>query len=256
MEEHQVQSNQSSQKDIFSHIPSRQAFWLGFIAAILCLGTLGFIILGSQLLKGESLAFGGSVNAAIDDSDLPVDDTEDTIPAGAVPVVTADDHIRGDVNAPITIIEYSDFECPFCSQFHPTMQQVMTDYDGQVRWIFRHFPLSFHPDALPAANAAECAGEQGRFWEYGDALFENQTSLGDELYEKLAVDLKINTTQFNTCLSSNKFKSKIETQAQEGGAAGVSGTPGSFIIGEDGSAIPIRGALPYSSIKAAIDELL
>jgi len=253
MEDHQTHS--SAPKDLLSSIPSKQAFWIGFVAAILCLGTLGFIILGSQMLGGGSFDLGAKAKAApiVDNANL--NDGSDA-PTGAVPAVSKDDHIRGDENAPVTIIEYSDFECPFCSQFHPTMLEVMKNYDGKVKWIFRHFPLSFHPSAQPAANASECAAEQGKFWEFADQLFANQDSLGDEFYKKVAGDLKLNMNQFNTCLTSGKYKDKVATQAQDGASAGVSGTPGSFVIGKNGSATPIRGALPYESIKSAIDAAL
>ena len=179
----------------------------------------------------------------------------DPTPTG-VPVVTDDDHIRGNKDAKITIIVYSDIQCPYCARFHPTMQQVMTDYSDSVRWVYRHFPLSFHPEALPSANAAECASEQGKFWEYLDILVENQGSLGKDYYAQVAADLKLNTTQWQDCFDSSKYQDKIEAQAQAGSAAGVSGTPGSFVIDEDGNAIPIKGALPYDSVKAAIDSVL
>ncbi len=256
MEEQQIHSAPTSApKDLLSTIPSKQAFWIGFVAAILCLGTLGFIILGSQLMRGGSFNLGTGAKAAPIVVDQGNDDSEPA-PTGAVPAVSDEDHILGDKNAPVTIIEYSDFECPFCGQFHPTMQQVMKEYPTQVRWIFRHFPLSFHPNAQPSANASECAAEQGKFWEFADQMFANQKGLNDEFYKKVAGDLKLNMNQFNTCLTSGKYKDKVATQAQEGGAAGVSGTPGSFVIGKDGSAVPIRGALPFESVKAAIDAAL
>ncbi len=248
-------------KNFFDALPSKQAFWLGFVTAILALGTLGFILLGSCVLGGDC-----AVDAfAVADND----DSDTTAPAAAaavaavptptptgVPTVTEADHIRGDKNAPVTIIEYSDFECPYCERFHPTMLQVMDEYKGQVRWVLRHFPLSFHPNANEAALASECAAEQGKFWEMGDKLFENRTALGDELYATLASDLGLNTADFDDCMANEEYADKIEAQAQAGAAAGVSGTPGSFVIDKDGNAIPIKGALPFSSVAAAIDSVL
>ncbi|MEK7619787.1 MAG: thioredoxin domain-containing protein [Patescibacteria group bacterium] len=247
-------------KSFFDSLPSKQAFWLGFITAILALGTLGFVVLGSCVLGGdcsveglaaadtEDSGSGGQVAAAAAAVPAPT--------ATGVPAVTEADHIRGDADAPITIIEYSDFQCPYCSRFHPTMLQVMDEYTDSVRWVFRHFPLSFHAEAVPAANAAECASEQGKFWEYADALFTNQSSLGSEFYATLASDLGLNTTQWQDCFDTEKYNDVIEAQAQAGGAAGVSGTPGSFVIDTDGNAIPIKGALPFSSVAAAIDSVL
>jgi protein-disulfide isomerase len=242
----------------FDSLPSKTSFWVGFITAILVLGTLGFIILGNCVLKGScSLGLANNGDVPTDtNTDLVVAD-DGTVPTPeAVPVVNDSDHVRGDKNAPITVIEYSDFECPFCSRFHPTMQQVMTDYNGKVRWILRHYPLSFHPEALPAANAAECAAEQNKFWEYADKLFENQESLSSDYYKQLATELGLNVSQWQTCYDNSKYSDKIESQYQGGVAAGVTGTPGSFIIDQDGNAIPIKGALPYSSVSSAIDQLL
>ncbi|MBI4713853.1 DsbA family protein [Candidatus Uhrbacteria bacterium] len=245
----------------FDSLPSKTSFWVGFVTAILVLGTLGFILLGNCVLEG-SCALNGiekdDNKIALDDSEggfaIP-DDTAEPEPA-AVPSLSDDDHLRGDKNAPITIIEYSDFECPFCGRFHPTMQQVMTDYSGKVRWVLRHYPLSFHPEALPAANAAECASEQNKFWEYADKLFEKQDSLSKDYYKQLATELGLNVSQWQTCFDNSKYSDKIEAQYQGGVSAGVTGTPGSFIIDEDGNAIPIKGALPYSSVSSAIDQLL
>lgn len=250
---------QPKPQSFFDLLSGKSAFWLGFVTAILVLGTLGFILLGSAILRGasfEGLAKSGDTYAVADDA---TDDDAAAIPAPeptSVPVVSDDDHIRGNKNAEITIIEYSDFECPFCGSFHPTMQQVMSNYEGKVRWVYRHFPLSFHPSALPAANAAECASEQGKFWEFADAMFANQESLSDSYYKQLATENKLNVSKWEDCYKANKFNDKIQTQSQEGANAGVSGTPGSFIIDKDGNAIPIKGALPYSSVSAAIDQLL
>jgi len=243
----------------FDSLPSKTSFWVGFITAILVLGTLGFILLGNCVLKG-SCSLGLSANsgdvAADTNTDLVVADDGTEPTPEAVPIVSDDDHVRGDKNAPITVIEYSDFECPFCGSFHPTMQQVMTDYNGKVRWVLRHYPLSFHPEALPAANAAECASEQNKFWEYADKLFENQESLSGDFYKQLATELGLNVSQWQTCFENSKYSDKIEAQYQGGVSAGVTGTPGSFIIDQDGNAIPIKGALPYSSVSSAIDQLL
>jgi protein-disulfide isomerase len=248
----------SESKSFFDSLPSKQSFWLGFVTAVLSLGTLGFIVLGSCVLGGdcsvEGLSLGSSADAA-EVADAQVAAVPEPTATG-VPLVTADDHIRGNADAAVTIIEYSDFECPYCERFHPTMLQVMEEYEGKVRWVFRHFPLSFHPNATPAALAAECAGEQGKFWEMGDALFENRATLGDDLYVSIAQDLGLNMGTFNDCIATEKYVDKIEAQAQAGAAAGVSGTPGSFVIDADGNAIPIKGALPFSSVAAAIDSVL
>lgn len=245
-----------SQKSVFELLAPKQAFTLGIVAAILALGTIGFVILGGCMLSGScSLASAAGNGYAVNGGTVPTADTA-TAPSGAIPEVTDEDWIRGNKNAEITMIEYSDFECPFCGRFHPTVQQAMQEYGNKLRVVYRHFPLSFHPEAEPAAEAAECAGDQGKFWEYHDALFENQASLSATYYPQLAAQLGLNATKFKTCLDSDTKLNKIRAQAQAGAAAGVTGTPGSFIIDKDGNATPIQGALPYASVKAAIDAAL
>lgn len=255
-----------TQKSLFDMMPSKTAFWVGFGTAILALGTLGFIVLGSCMLKGNCdglAAAEDTEKTAAPSAAVPTaapTTTGSTVAVSKIAAVDDSDHIRGDKDAEITIVEYSDYECPFCARFHPTLQQMMEDYDGKVRWIYRDFPLSFHPEAENAAEAAECAGEQNKYWEYGDALIENQSSLGEDLYKKLAADLGLNTSQFDTCRSSDKYLEEIATDAKEGAAAGVTGTPGSFIFKTDAkgtdTAIVIKGAQSASAVKAAIDSLL
>ena len=242
----------------FDNLPPKSAFWVGFITAILTLGTLGFILLASCVFRG-SCAFSGTNNVAPlvqGGNDVTDPNAVPQAEATAVPVVTDDDHSRGPKDAAVTIVEYSDFECPFCGRFHPTLQQAMSEYEGKVRWVYRHFPLSFHPNAQPAANASECAAEQGKFWEFADNIYGNQEKINDAYYKTVVTSLGLNVSKWEDCYTTKKYDSKIQAQATSGGAAGVNGTPGSFIIGKDGKAIPIQGALPYESVKAAIDQVL
>ena len=250
----------SENPSFFDTLPSKTSFIVGFVAAILVLGTLGFIFLGSCLLRGTCGGDGSpraaNPNPTAQGNTAPVANAPSPSPATPPPTLTDDDHARGAKDASITIVEYSDFECPFCSRFHPTLQQAMTEYEGKIRWVYRHFPLSFHPQARPAALASECAAEQGKFWEYADKLFENQTQLSDTYYTQLAGELGLNTSQFKDCYDSEEYASRVDSDQAGGAQAGISGTPGSFIIGEDGSIQEIRGAQPYSAVKAAIDALL
>ncbi len=176
-------------------------------------------------------------------------------PAGVAPLVEADDHIRGNPTAPITIIEYSDFQCPFCRQFHPTMLQVLADYGDQVRWVYKHFPIDqIHPQARPAAEASECVAEQKGsegFWQFADALFQNQERLGSAFYREVAEQIGIDIAQFDVCVNERKYQDKVEAQIQEGIRFGVIGTPGNFV-----NNVPVRGALPYVNLKTIIDEEL
>lgn len=170
----------------------------------------------------------------------------------SVAAVTNSDHVRGPDNAPITLVEYSDFQCPFCGAFHPTLTRLLSDYPNKIRWVYRHFPLtSIHPQAQPAAEAAECAAAQGKFWEYADAIFENQQSLGDSYYPELAKTLKFNTTKFEACRSAGDGRAKISADVADASALGVNGTPTSYINGTE-----IAGALPYETVKAQVDAIL
>jgi protein-disulfide isomerase len=247
------------QKSLFQSMDSKTSFGVGFVTAVLVLGTIGFIALGACVMKGEcarGLGDGSEAVVIADNGNDPTADVAADTTQGVVPVATEDDSIRGSADAPITIIEYSDFECPYCTRFHETMLQVMENYDGQVKWIYRHFPLSFHANAQSAGEAAECAGDQDKFWEMADLLYENNTELGTEMYLKLAGEIGLNTSDFTTCMDDGKYENKVKTQAQGGITAGVTGTPGSFIITEDGEAMPIKGALPFETVAGYLDTIL
>jgi protein-disulfide isomerase len=174
-----------------------------------------------------------------------------TAPAVDVPAVTDKDHIRGKKDASVVLIEYSDFECPFCGRHHPNMKKLLEEFPNDVAWVYRHFPLSSHPEAKPAAIASECAGEQGKFWEYTDALFENQSRLGEDLYAELALTLRLNTSDFKTCLTSGRYDDFVAEQEAGGVASGVTGTPATFVNGKI-----VAGALPYATIKSLVETEL
>ncbi len=165
-----------------------------------------------------------------------------------------DDAIMGDKNAPVTIISFEDYQCPFCKRaFEQSVLQVKKDYidDGRVRYIFRDFPLGFHPEAQFAAEASECAHEQGKFWEYHDALYENQQSLGSALYIQLAQQIGLDDDKFKTCIDTRKYSQEVKDDFSYGSKVGVTGTPTFFING-----IKLVGAQPYQSFKQIIDDEL
>lgn len=183
---------------------------------------------------------------------------------GDVKAVTDEDNIRGDKNAKLTLIEYSDYECPFCKSFHPSMQRVLDDYDGQVAWVYRHFPLSFHANAPKQSEAALCVNElagNDKFWEFTDTLYERTASNGtgfalDKL-APLAKELGVNESKFTECLDSGKMAARVTADTTDGQGAGASGTPTTFIVGQDGKTITaIPGALPYEQIKTQLDQIL
>lgn len=165
--------------------------------------------------------------------------------------VRPNDPVKGNPNAKVTIVEFSDFQCPFCARVLPTLKQVMETYPDKVRIVFKNYPLPFHQNAESAAMAALCAQEQGKFWEYHDRLFTNQESLSLNDLKKYAADLGLKTGDFNSCLDSKKYKKQVEEDLVEGNRVGVRGTPAFFINGQ-----VLSGALPFENFKAIIDEEL
>lgn len=174
-----------------------------------------------------------------------------------VKVSVDDDPVKGDDKAPVTIIEFSDYECPFCGRFfRDTLPQITEKYidTGKVKYVFRDFPLSFHPNAKPAANAAECVREQGgdeMYFEYHDVLFTNQTALGVDKLKGYAADFDIDQSEFASCVDEGKFNTEVDADFADGQKAGVRGTPGFFVNG-----IPISGAQPYAVFESAIEDEL
>lgn len=184
----------------------------------------------------------------------------------ALSPVTADDHILGNPNAPIVVVEYSDTECPFCKTFHVTMNKIMEEYgkNGKVAWVYRHFPLdSIHPKADKEAEGAECAAELGgndAFWKYMNRVFEitpSNNNLDLAKLPEIAMELGLDKVRFETCLASGKYAEKVESQFQSGIAIGIRGTPHSIIItNKDGKKYPLEGAQPYVTVKTVIDAAL
>ena len=175
------------------------------------------------------------------------------------------DHIRGDINAPVKIVEYSDTECPFCKYFHTTMKQVMNEYgkDNKVVWIYRHFPIdSRHPKARKEAEATECANELGgnyKFWEYVDRIYEvtpSNNGLDPAELPKIAEYVGLNVKSFNSCLNSGKYAQYIEEDLQNAISTRGNGTPWTIVIAKDGKKYPINGAQPYDIVKQTIDFAL
>ncbi len=186
------------------------------------------------------------------------------IPTSSVDAVNSDDHIIGNPNAKIVIVEYSDTECPFCKSFHPTMQKIMNDYgnDGKVAWVYRHFPLPFHAKAPREAEATECANKLGgnaKFWEYLNNVFQITTGNDNlDLAElpKIAGSIGLDIDAFNKCLDSGEMKATVDKHIAGGKKAGVSGTPFSIILVNKKPVSSINGAQPYEQVKAQIDALL
>jgi protein-disulfide isomerase len=180
---------------------------------------------------------------------------------GDIRPVTLQDHSRGATNAKVTVIEYSDLECPFCKKFHPTMQQLLTEYPNDVRWVYRHAPLvQLHSKAPKEAEATECAGEQGKFWELTDKIFEvTPANNGLDPAQLLILAKQVgvaNVQQFQSCLDSGKYAKHVQDDLADAQAAGMQGTPYSVILGSNGQKLPLSGAQPYSAVKQLVDLAL
>lgn len=168
------------------------------------------------------------------------------------------DYVLGDKNAPVTIVEFSDYQCPFCKKFwSDSFEQIKTTYidTGKVKFIYRDFPLGFHQNAQKAAEAAECAGEQGKYFGMHDKLFQNGQADGTGLnvadLKKYAQELGLNTAKFNECLDSGKMKAEVLKDFSDGQRAGVQGTPSFYINGQ-----MVSGAQPFSVFEQVIDAAL
>ncbi len=222
----------------------------------------GVLIAGAVIYSGGKT--GSSDTATAPQQQVAVKETGDL---EQMKPVTAADHIRGNLNAPVKIVEYSDMECPFCKRFHPTMQQVMDEYgrSGKVAWVYRHFPLDqLHPvKARKEAVAVECANELGgndSFWKFADRFFEltpsnNQTDV-DTILPQIAREIGLNEIEFNSCLASGKYDEHIQENIDNALATGGNGTPWSIVVTKRGKKYPLSGAQPYAVVKQLIDLAL
>ncbi len=177
--------------------------------------------------------------------------------------VSETDHILGNPNAPIKIIEFSDLECPFCKDFHATMQQVMKTFGDQVAWVFREFPLpSLHPKAPNEAQAAECAAKLGgndKFWAFIDNVFEitpSNNGLDPAELPKIASDIGLDVTQFNACLSSTYGQDKIQSDSSDAENSGAQGTPYSIVVNGFGKKFVVNGGLSLMQVSDIINQAL
>lgn len=179
--------------------------------------------------------------------------------------ITDQDHIFGNPNAPVKIVEFSDLECPFCKRFHLTMKQIIDEYgrNGRVAWVYRHFPLDqLHPKARKEAEATECANELGgnsKFWAYLDRLFEitpSNNQLNPNQLPEIAVDVGLDQTKFSECLESGKYAQHVADDLADAQNSGGQGTPWSVVVTQNGKKFPLSGAQPYSAVKTLIETAL
>jgi protein-disulfide isomerase len=252
--ENQSTETEIKTPEVYSQIQSSK---LSIPVAIIFTGVL---IAGAVFLSG-----GKSNNVQVNTQPQPQQAAPQTGNLEAMKAIASTDHIRGDPNAPVKIVEYSDTECPFCKRFHETMKEVMDEYDkdGKVAWVYRHFPLDqLHSKARKEAVALECANEQGgndKFWSYVDRLYEitpANNALDPTELPKIAQYVGLDVEKFITCLGSTKYDAHIEEEVQNATATGGNGTPWSIVVGKNGKKYPLSGAQPLTAVKQLIEIAL
>ncbi len=241
------------------------------------------LIIGLVVAVGVAAFFAGMYFSNVSSNQISQEDLDDAIaklelkmlqnrlptnqPSEPVKISDDDDPVIGNPDAPITIIEFSDFQCPFCARFHvQTLPLLLDQYidQGKVKLVFRDFPIqSIHPNALPASVAAECANEQGRFKAMHDALFDNQKQWSNQetvdaltMFSQYATQIGLDQETFDSCLTSGKYIEEIRNDLDDGRSYDVTGTPGFFIGNDEIGYVELKGAQPFESFKKVIDVQL
>ena len=241
------------------------------------------LIIGLVVAVGVATFFAGMYFSNVSSNQISQEDLDDAIaklelkmlqdrlptnqPSVPVKISADDDPIIGNPDAPITIIEFSDFQCPFCARFHvQTLPLLLDQYidQGKVKLVFRDFPIqSIHPNALPASVAAECANEQGQFKAMHDALFDNQKQWSNQetvdalaMFSQYAIQIGLDQETFDSCLTSGKYIEEIRNDLDDGRSYDVTGTPGFFIGNDEIGYVELKGAQPFESFKKVIDAQL
>lgn len=261
-------------EDFISNPPPKKPIPTGIIIALVAAFAVAGFFAGSyfsnldsdQITKTDLEDAISGLEAKIGDSPTAPTKVPNT-PQQPIMISLDDDPIRGDPDAPITIIEFSDYQCPFCARFYSqTLPSLIEEYidQGKVNLVYRDFPIqSIHPNALPAAEAAECAGEQGKYWEYHDMLFEKQNDWAKldsdsviSTFSQFASEIKLEQQQFDSCLASGKYLQEVQGDLNDGRDYQITGTPGFFIGNADIGFVKINGAQPFDSFKKIIDAQL
>lgn len=240
-------------KSFIDGMTPRQSLFMGVSWGVAIVCAVGFfVLLIGRLPERTKLDDSAGKNNIINNKQNTQEENKKEGDATKISPVTGSDHIRGDKSAKVTLIEYSDFQCPYCNKLEPTLEKILIDYNGKVRLVYRSYPLiSIHQYAQKAAEAGECAADQGKFWEMHDKMFASQPALAVTNLKSYAKDLGLNQTQFDSCLDSGKYASRVNQQSTEAEAAGLTGTPGTFINNQF-----INGAYPYETFKSVIDGLI
>ncbi len=223
---------------------------VAIVIAGICIGA-GFYFSQSSPTGQPAMQPGNDINSAEAEAAL-----ENVAP------VSEDDHIRGNVDAPITIVEYSDFDCPFCSRFHTSMKSVVSEYDGEVAWVYRQFPLpQLHPQAPEVALASECVASLGgddAFWTFADGYFAVREAGDSTPYETLLPSLVretgVDIATFQECYEAGDLMDEVQTDVANAVETGGRGTPWSILIGPSGKKYPINGAVPLEQVRQLIEQ--
>jgi len=245
--------------------------------------TFNGLVIGLIILVGVAAFFAGSYTSNLNSNQISEEDLDQALaklelkllqnklptqqPSAPVKISIDDDPIFGNPDAPITIVEFSDFECPFCARFHvQTLPSLFEEYidQGKVKLVFRDFPIqSIHQNALPAAVAANCANDQGKFKEMHDMIFENQNEWNKQetvnalsTFSQYATNMQLDQELFDSCLTNGKHIPEIRNDLDDGRDYGVSGTPGFFIGNDEIGYVELKGAQPFESFKKVIDAQL
>jgi protein-disulfide isomerase len=222
------------------------------IAGVLIAGALFFS--GSQPASRQAAQVGAGV-AGGKDAVQPPSANENI---KNVKAVSSGDHLFGNSKAKVKIVEFSDVECSYCKNFTGTMKQVISDYNGQVAWVYRHYPLPFHASAKKGAEAVECAAELGgneKFWQYLDKL-AGEEQLSIEVFAKTAEEIGLDKAKFESCLESGKKASRVTADMEDGSRSGCQGTPYSIVVVDGKPVSTIEGAYPIEEVKKIIDAAI
>lgn len=223
-------------------------FWLGIFVGMAAISVIGFFTLLAIVFSQNQ-----PINLGVNADEGTENAGQEKVVLEDIPEISNEDYYLGGKNAKVEVIEYSDFECPFCARHYGTSSQLVKEYGNKIKFVFRHYPLSFHQNAMFSAEAAECAGDQGKFWQMHDKLFDLnlEKDFSQDSIKAAAKKLGLNSSKFTKCLEDNKYQDKVKDQMAAANAAGVTGTPATFINGE-----LISGARAIEDFRAAIDAAL
>ncbi len=246
---------------VFDVLGPGKSFVFGIVIGLLVLFSIGFFIL---LFSGDTLSItadkdGNQAYEQFNNEDADdIDDIKPNVDIGInIKPVTSEDHLNGDISkAELIVVEFSDIECPYCSKIHTTLQQVVDEYQGKIAWVYRHSPIDqLHPQSRKKSEATECAAELGgndAFWKFVAKFYEDKS----QSMEEIAAVIGLNKTAFKTCIDSDKYAEKVDSQHKDALASGGGGTPYSVILTRDGKKIPMKGALPIQKMRDLFDPLL